>query len=40
MLRAQLATRKTFFDDLRTLTRYMYFDSWDHLPSFMIEGLE
>jgi len=40
LLRAQLATRKTFFDDLRALTRYMYFDSWDHLLSFMIEGLE
>lgn len=40
VLRAQLATRKTFFDDLRALTRYMYFDSWDHLLTFMIEGLE
>lgn len=27
LLRAQLATGKTFFDDLRALTRYMYFDS-------------
>ncbi len=40
VLRAALATRKTFFDDLRALTRYMYFDSWDYLLSFMIEGLE
>lgn len=40
LLRAQLATRKTFFDDLRALTRYMYFNSWDHLLTFMIEGLE
>lgn len=39
-LRAHLPTRKTFFDDLRALTRYMYFDSWDHLLTFMIQGLE
>jgi len=35
-----LPTRKTFFDDLRALTRYLYFDSWDALLSFMIHGLE
>ncbi|MEM9447495.1 MAG: ISNCY family transposase, partial [Cyanobacteria bacterium P01_E01_bin.6] len=40
LLKAQLATRKTFFDDLRALTRYMYFNSWNHLLTFMIEGLE
>ncbi len=40
LLRSHLPTRKTFFDDLRALTRYMYFDSWDHLLTFMLEGLE
>ena len=40
MLRAHLPTRKTFFDDLRALTRYMYFESWEHLLSFMLQGLE
>lgn len=40
LLRTHLPTRKTFFDDLRALTRYMYFDSWDHLLTFMLEGLE
>jgi hypothetical protein len=40
VLRAHLPTRKTFFEDLRALTRYMYFDSWDHLLTFMLEGLE
>jgi hypothetical protein len=40
VLRAHLPTRKTFFDDLRALTRYLYFDSWDHLLTFMLEGLE
>jgi len=39
-LRRALGARKTFFDDLRALTRYMIFDSWDDLFSFMQEGLE
>jgi len=40
LIRAHLPTRKTFFDDLRALTRYLCFDSWDHLLSFMLDGLE
>jgi hypothetical protein len=40
VLRAHLPTRKTFFDDLRALTRYLCFDTWDHLLTFMIQGLE
>jgi hypothetical protein len=40
LLRAHLPTRKTFFNDLRALTRYLVFDSWDHLLTFMIQGLE
>ncbi len=40
LLRQHLPTRKTFFDDLRALTRYLVFESWDHLLTFMIEGLE
>jgi hypothetical protein len=40
LLRDHLPARKTFFDDLRALTRYMYFDSWDHLLTFMLQGLE
>jgi len=40
LLRAHLPTRKTFFDDLRALTRYLYFDSWNHLLTFMLQGLE
>lgn len=39
-LRRALGTRKTFFNDLRALTRYMIFDSWDDLFLFMEEGLE
>ena len=40
MLRTHLPTRKTFFDDVRALTRYLYFESWDHLLTFMLQGLE
>ena len=40
LLRSHLPTRKTFFDDLRALTRYLYFENWEHLLTFMIEGLE
>ena len=40
LLRSHLPTRKTFFDDLRALTRYLYFENWDHLLTFMLEGLD
>lgn len=39
-LRRALGARKTFFDDLRALTRYIVFDSWDDLFSFMQDSLE
>lgn len=38
--RDHLPARKTFFDDLRALTRYLYLDSGDHLLTFMLQGLE
>ena len=40
LIRDELPTRKTFFDDIRALTKYMYFESWDSLLIFMIRGLE
>jgi hypothetical protein len=40
LIREDLPTRKTFFDDIRALTRYMYFDNWNTLLSFMMRGLE
>ena len=40
LIRAVLPTRKTFFDDLRALTRYLLFGSWDALLDFMMAGLE
>jgi hypothetical protein len=39
-LRHELGTRKTFFQDLLTLTRYFVFDSWHHLLTFMFAQLE
>jgi len=38
-LRLTLVSRKTFFDDLRALTRYLCFASWGHLLTFMLQGL-
>ena len=40
LLRAELPTRKTFFDDVRALTRYMCFGSWNNMMDFMLKGLE
>ena len=40
LLRQTLRVRKTFFDDLRVLTRYLYFESWEHLMDFMIAKLK
>ena len=40
LLRATLPTRKTFFQDVRTLTRSLYFPSWEGLLCFMMRGLE
>ena len=40
LLRKTLSARKTFFNDIRALMRYILFESWDHLIDFMIEGLE
>jgi len=40
LVRNSLASRKTFFDDLRALTRYMVFDSWQKLMEFMQGGLD
>ena len=39
-LRQALGSRKTFFNDLRALTRYWFFDDWETLFRFMADGLE
>ena len=40
LLRQELGARRTFFNDVKTLTRYLYFDSWQHLLDFMLTQLE
>ena len=40
VLRQPLVSRKTFFDDVRALTRYLCFESWGQLLDFMLHGLE
>jgi hypothetical protein len=40
LIRDELPTRMTFFDDIRSLTRYLYFPNWESLLLFMIQGLE
>jgi hypothetical protein len=39
-LRQALGSRKTFFNDLCALTRYLLFDDWETLFLFMADGLE
>lgn len=39
-IRQILPSRKTFFNDVRALTRYLYFDGWERLMHFMIKGLK
>ena len=40
LVRKELSTIKTFFNDFRSLTKYLYFDSWTDLIKFMAEELE
>lgn len=39
-VRSELAARRTFFNDLRALTRYLYFSSWQQLLTFMYQRLD
>jgi hypothetical protein len=36
-IRQQRGTRKGFFQDILTLTKYLLFDSWQHLIDFMLD---
>lgn len=40
LIRKTLPTRKTFFDDIRALTRYICFKNWTDMLLFMLKGLE
>ena len=37
-IRKQLVTCRGFFQDLRSLTKYLIFESWSILVNFMISG--
>lgn len=39
-IRRELGSRHTFFDDLRALTRDIYFASWQQLHAFMYQQLD
>jgi hypothetical protein len=39
-VRRELAARRTFFNDLRALTRYLYFSNWQQLLTFMYQRLD
>jgi hypothetical protein len=38
LLRQKLPSRRRLFDDMKALTTYLCFDSWEHLLDFMLEG--
>jgi hypothetical protein len=40
LLRRKVPSRQQLFDDLRTLTRYLCFDSWDDLMAFMLDSFK
>ena len=40
LLRQTLSSRQMFFDDIRALTRYICFESWQQMLEFMLKGLE
>ena len=40
LVRAELGAREVFFNDVKALTRYFYFDSFQSLLCFMMKGLE
>lgn len=39
-VREELGARRTFFEDLRALTRYLVFPDWETLLGFMSKGLD
>ena len=40
LLRQKLPSRKRLFNDIKTLTRYLCFHSWDGLMDFMLESFK
>ena len=39
-IRSSLPSRRTFFEQLRTLLQIIPFESWDHFMVFMLDGQE
>jgi hypothetical protein len=40
LLREKLPSRGRFFEDIRILTSYLYFESWDALLDFMLDSFD
>ena len=40
LLRRKLPSRQRLFSDIRTLTRYLCFESWEALMTFMLQSFE
>jgi hypothetical protein len=40
LLREKLPSRRRFFEDIRILTSYWYFESWDALLDFMLDSFD
>jgi hypothetical protein len=38
LLRQKAPSRRRFFEDIRILTSYLYFDSWNELMDFMLQS--
>ena len=38
LLKQKLPSHQRMFDDMKALTTYLCFDSWEHLLDFMLEG--
>jgi hypothetical protein len=37
-IRVQRGTRRGFFQDIVSLTKYLFFESWHHLLDFMLDA--
>ncbi len=40
LLRKKLPSRKRLFNDIRTLTSYLCFETWEALMDFMLKSFE
>jgi len=39
-IRSSMPSRRTFFEQVRTLLQVIPFDSWEHFMAFMLDGQE